>query len=264
MSSEIKVSASEGAQAAARDITNHTTVVNLPESLGRPLTQQERSELNKKVQQLAEEYGQIGWKTWRFLHNTIGVENIEAMRLGQRDIARTILDLMLEVAALKRAQGSASNEEMTDDLRSELIKVQQALQLNTARWAYESRRASEAVANSDRLKAAAAVTEQLLVKSRADCRSLELSVKSLCTRSYWLAGLLCLTSVLLATITYVSQEQAKRVDAMGARLSLCSFDGRAYPIGSVIDGRPSMECIEGGDGFSTWQPMATKPTRKAG
>ncbi|WP_338882084.1 hypothetical protein [Aeromonas hydrophila] len=63
---------------------------------GRALTQNERIELNKLVGRLADDFGQEGWKTWQFLHQTIGVNKIGEMRLEHLKPAQVLLQLMIE------------------------------------------------------------------------------------------------------------------------------------------------------------------------
>lgn len=76
---------------------------------GRALTQNERIELNKLVGRLADDFGQEGWKTWQFLHQTIGVNKIGEMRLEHLKPAQVLLQLMLEA---KQAASGTSLEEV--------------------------------------------------------------------------------------------------------------------------------------------------------
>lgn len=69
---------------------------------GRSLITAERNELNAKVKELDKEYQEPSWKTWRFLHKTIGIEGINAMRLEHLESAKAILDLMLERSSLSK------------------------------------------------------------------------------------------------------------------------------------------------------------------
>ncbi|WP_139725506.1 hypothetical protein [Aeromonas dhakensis] len=70
---------------------------------GRALTQNERIELNKLVGRLADDFGQEGWKTWQFLHQTIGVNKIGEMRLEHLKPAQVLLQLMLEAKEAESA-----------------------------------------------------------------------------------------------------------------------------------------------------------------
>ncbi|MGL4353867.1 MAG: hypothetical protein ACRCTP_08120 [Aeromonas popoffii] len=70
---------------------------------GRALTQNERIELNKLVGRLADDFGQEGWKTWQFLHQTIGVNKIGEMRLEHLKPAQALLQLMLEAKEAESA-----------------------------------------------------------------------------------------------------------------------------------------------------------------
>lgn len=88
---------------------------------GRALTQNERIELNKLVGQLADEFGQEGWKTWQFLHQTIGVNKIGEMRLEHLKPAQVLLQLMLEAK-----QAESTNIE-SDHWYPELLSSQQEL-----------------------------------------------------------------------------------------------------------------------------------------
>lgn len=84
---------------------------------GRALTQNERIELNKLVGQLADEFGQEGWKTWKFLHQTIGVNKIGEMRLEHLKPAQVLLQLMIE------ARQAASGSSLEDIWRQEYQSV---------------------------------------------------------------------------------------------------------------------------------------------
>lgn len=89
---------------AGRDVVNQHI-----QGLGRHLTKEERNSLNSKVQELATKFDEPGWKTWKFLHRTIGVDNIENMRIEHRDPANAIVDLILENSYL-RAKSPHSNQ----------------------------------------------------------------------------------------------------------------------------------------------------------
>lgn len=94
------------------------TVTQVVSDLGRALTYQERVELNKQVKQLEQDYGIPSWETWRFLHKTIGVQNVGDMRLGHRDSAHAIVELMLDLAEAKMrsGKGQTQNENTAGEL----------------------------------------------------------------------------------------------------------------------------------------------------
>ena len=91
-------------------VVQTTAFTQIASDHGRMLTTAERSELNKKVLRLEKDFDKPGWATWRFLHSTIGVENLKAMRIEHRDSAHTILDLMIELAETKEKQPLTPDE----------------------------------------------------------------------------------------------------------------------------------------------------------
>lgn len=89
---------------------------------GRPLTKNERYELNDLVERLIKEFGLGRREPWTFLHRTIGVNNIDGLRLDHLKPARTLLQLMIEA---KQAEGAV--EEIAHWQR-EYLSSQQDLQ----------------------------------------------------------------------------------------------------------------------------------------
>lgn len=85
-------------QVAARDINNY-------HQPGRALTKVERSALNRLVRKLEDEHREPGWKTWRFLHRTIGVDSVDSMTIEHRDIAEELLNLQIRCAELQAMVG---------------------------------------------------------------------------------------------------------------------------------------------------------------
>lgn len=154
------------------------TFTQINHDSGRLLTTHERIELNNKVKLLNEDHGEPGWKTWRFLHRTIGVESIEAMCIGHRDSAHAIIDLLLErgdlLKKLPEASGSSSknvidttflatkNAELTTntkELKVSVTRLQKNLDAQTGR--------------TEELQKALEQTQAALVKSE---RMLKLSM----------------------------------------------------------------------------------------
>ncbi|CAH4025007.1 hypothetical protein AI2617V1_5050, partial (plasmid) [Serratia marcescens] len=81
--------------------------VNITNELGgRPLTRRERNALNELVERLIKEFGQERWEPWKFLHETIGINEIGEMRLEHLKPAQALLQLMIEA----KEAGSANAE----------------------------------------------------------------------------------------------------------------------------------------------------------
>lgn len=239
---------------------------------GRPLTQQERNELNNKVIRLDEEFNEPGWKTWGFLHRTIGTEKIEQMRLGHRDIAHTILDLLIEraegshTADLDRASEITSlisrNSELTakaKKLQSDATTLNRCLADERARSASLTERLNEAVGrlgHSDALRSDAVDRYRLANESEQEAAG---HAKRLT------AGLI--TSIIVAAVTVVGVAyQTRQLQHAEAMLRMCRIDDRTYPLGHIADSTQSgqrWQCVWQGQ-FASWQalePVGTKQKR---
>lgn len=240
----------------------------------RALTSQESKELNNKVKQLSENYGEQPWDTWRFLHRTIGVESVKEMRLDHRDSAHAILDLLIERAEL---QSHCNQQQNNDDdssgdwtelivKNSELaarLKESQTLQKRLERRLDEEvERAKELHSQSKSAEYAAERYETLFVNSDNLSRQLGSSLVHAQKRGRRLMALLVL--FVLATIagTATAFFQATKARAAEARLSTCTFGGKAYAVGSVIDTNPDKECIRTSDGRAVWKAVQEKPRRQ--
>lgn len=227
---------------------------------GRELTKQERSELNAKVKKLEAEYDEPGWKTWKFLHRTIGIENIEAMRLGQRDSAHAILDLLVENASLQSKAGSA--RELADvAIQNSNLKAQ--LKEAKERSSRLERMLGEEVQSTSALRAQLEKT-YALVSTHADrSQVLEgglIAAIKKARRRLRFSLLLGLVAVAGAAFAYSQNERAKTAEA---RLGGCTYAGKPYAIGSVLPGNPGRECVRTKEGRQIWQPVQQKPKRPA-
>ena len=234
---------------------------------GRELTKQERSELNAKVKKLEAEYDEPGWKTWKFLHRTIGIENIEAMRLGQRDSAHAILDLLLENASLQRKAGSA--RELADvaiqnsNLKAQLKEAKEKCGRLERQLGDGANLSSTLRSRLEQASSQADKYEQMLIGSVNYTQELEGKLRAAAQRGrrrLRFSLLLGLVAAAGAAFAYTQNERAKTAEA---RLGGCTYAGKPYAIGSVLPGNPSRECVRTKEGRQIWQPVQQKPKRPA-
>jgi hypothetical protein len=220
---------------AGRDIINHH------HTQGRLLTKVERIELHKLVQRLETEFGEPGWQTWKFLHRTIGVENIDAMCLSHRDQADTILNLLLERASLQdelectEAEFEQSGKALTKmaERNSQLVA-----QLQQAQQAYTALHAK--------------VSERKPGEQCAKCAAAKEAVGT--ARRRMLAAGIAAVVCALAGAFFAYQAYAKRA---AASPTVCQFNGQSFSVGSVIDGQDgaNIECILGTGQTPQWKSV---------
>jgi len=244
---------------AGRDVVNH-----IHHDQGRALTGQERVELNDKVKRLHEQYGEHGGKTWKFLHRTIGVENIEAMCLGHRDSAHAILDLLLERAERQRKNTEQSVE--LDANASAITKLQQ-----------------QASALSTQLKSSSAREQQyqhqlgeahrqieLLRQSRPArplCQTCDTATRHLARsrrRLAMMTGAVVLAMLAGLYLGFEAYSARKATQAAEVRLQNCEFEQKQYRLGSVLD-RPQgadLKCVATNGKPAEWQEVP-HPVAKA-
>jgi len=227
---------------------------------GRELTKQERSELNAKVNKLEAEYDEPGWKTWRFLHRTIGIKSIEAMRLGQRDSAHAILDLLLENASLQSKAGSARD---LADVAIQNSNLTAQLKEWKGKCGRLERMLGEEVHRTSALRIQLEQTSALVSTHAGRFQALEgglIAAIKKARRRLRVSLLLGLVAVAGAAFAYTQNERAKTAEA---RLGGCTYAGKPYAIGSVLPGNPNRECVRTKEGRQIWQPAQQKPKRPA-
>ena len=207
-------------QVAAGDIHNHVN------PLGRLLTKGERIELNTLVQRLEDDFGEPRWKTWRFLHRTIGVDNIDAICIGHRDSAQELLNLLMRCGELQKsvdAQPILNLDSKADSLTTELESTEAALKKSkqelsrlSRRIISEEKRAQEA--NSELVAARGEIQRQelLLTKSHDQLAQLKLiaaEAHKRINRLKAISMLLAITVVGIFLSSAYHSESAKYVEA---------------------------------------------------
>lgn len=235
---------------AGRDVVHHH------HGHGRPLTTKERAELNAKVTRLHEDFGTPGWQTWRSLHGYAGVENIDAMRLGHRDSVNAILDLMLEVAALKKMLKVASISAAQEQAASHPEEIAR-LSVENGRMAARADASEQRQCELERLlslsegKLASAL--DALVDTRRAGEALGHKLVTSTRRANRFAALAVLVFIGAGGAAYAAFDQAKRAALAESRLVTCEFGGDAYAVGSVVAENASRECVLGDEGIAVWQ-----------
>lgn len=234
---------------AGRDIINHL------HTQGRLLTKPERIALHKLVQRLESEFGEPGWQTWKFLHRTIGVENIDVMCLGHRDQAETILELLLERASLQDALANKTDEfdqsaqaittlaERNSGLAAQLKQAQQAYAVLKAQAAEPKQ-----VDNCTRCKAATEVIGR--------------------TRKHMLLARVAAgaAAIAAASFSYQAHSLSRAAQTVQARFAVCEFEGKPFTVGSIIDNTdaPDIECVASTGGQSPqWKTIKQKTYGRA-
>lgn len=246
---------------AGRDVVNHNY------SQGRLLTKTERADLNKLVRALEIEFGTPGWQTWKFLHRTIGVENIETMCLIHRDPAETILGLLLDRAKLLQASAGRDpvakslieqlEEKATAlaDLETRFKKQAEAMRILRSELTKAERKANVTFDGASRLTNATEELQKKLETSQGRNRELSASLEQ--TKARLAAGrrnLVALAVALVVAVTCGAIIWRKANTAMAALELLgskqCMYSGKPYAIGSVIDNAnaPDIECIADSNG----------------
>ncbi|ARU23646.1 hypothetical protein RSSE_c3263 [Ralstonia solanacearum] len=268
---------------AGRDIINHNY------SHGRPLTKAERSELNKLVQQLETEHGELGWQTWKFLHRTIGVENIETMCLDHRDQAETILGLLLDRAKAQKAHAQLEKDYdrlaealhiQDEDVKQLTAQVETLTRSNAA----IQRLHQSATKTTARDKEVHDLTERLFQANRS-CSDMQQryesaraslsesqsryaaavsSAVSFRKRWLWSWGAIGVLACLMVALSYQTFKLRNTLHATEARLSVCEFEGKTYGVGSSVtnDDVATLKCVLGERGTPEWQATG-KPRNRA-
>lgn len=75
---------------------------NVNQYTSRPLTKDERVELNRKVQAMAELMKEPAWEVWRLVHRVVGVDSIDQMHLEHLGPIEVVFDLHEKVKDLEQ------------------------------------------------------------------------------------------------------------------------------------------------------------------
>ncbi len=207
----------------------------------RTLTPAERAELNSKVKQLAE-FGKSGRDIWLFIHRAIGVSGVAEMRIGQRDSALAILDLMLEKAEIEKKLAEADRRKT------------QPSESMAAQHEWLSHQKNHLEIELQRIRPLAELSQKnktlfdgVLIKNTELTEAL--------TREQARSKLLRLVAIVASCVAVISVVvsvfQFRQVGLERNKLKMCVFDGRFYGLGTLLNN--TRECVLDQSGIAEWR-----------
>ncbi|MDQ1883630.1 hypothetical protein RA180_06420 [Aeromonas salmonicida] len=234
----------------------------------RLLTGTESSDLHKIVQRLEDEFQEPGWKTWKFLHRTVGVDSVKEMTLEQLKPVQTVLELMLERAELAR-QVSRAKANTTQQLTLEgecsrlksLVLHERSLNENNTREVAQYRQQLDRACQQRDIAIQEQAKLQAWVAQQRDQQ--ESTVQVLRQGRPWKTVIACVMTVLLGGVgvqVYLPVFQAQLLAeenkaAMLKRANICLFDGMPYSWGTRLKTTTGMQkCVKSRTGQYLWQP----------
>ncbi|WP_145964306.1 hypothetical protein [Chromobacterium phragmitis] len=251
------------------------------------LTDAERWELNRKVDQVEEVSGHPAKAVWGQLNRIIG-RKLADFRLAHKAPAHTILDLWIEIGGLKdELAGSAKaltrltelnaeqasklrNSELTIDylkknppqpleLSKKLLSAEQELQSWRQRY---QRQASEIEELTRSLKQA----QSTRVSSHCiSCNAVSHELSNTKKKLFgWMAAT-AIAAIAAGSLITLYRQEAAQLTAANARIQICEYGGQTYRLGSVIDlsDAPDIQCIAGDKGrVARWEKLQPTPKRR--
>lgn len=191
-------------------------------SQGKPLTWQERSDLNSKVSLLESQHGKSGKETWRFLHRTMGVNNIREMTSEHKESAHGLLDLLLDMAE-KNAELAALKEPNPSIATTDLERKLQ----------YEIRRVNQLLADKERLEV-----------------NLQAAKETTQAKTRYVKYFAILSVVLAAVVWPMSYRLTEKEQVADLYARTCTLNAKRYEIGTTAE---NLACVKGRDGLATWE-----------
>lgn len=263
-SNKIKINA--GGDYIGRDQYHEVNHIHATSS--RLLTRDERRTLHNLVKQLEDEYGESGRKTWKSIHNILGVDNIEVMHLEHYKPTEAILQLLIENAQIRlnadddvvRTQLDQSASALTKlternaDLSANLMKYQQAFANLDVR--YKKQTADLQSVETD-LKRSQNETKYAFVQNK-EAKAIIAATRRRLLFSFFVIGLSVLGAIFWG---YKSHAFARNTPQLEVSRSICEFGGKPYTIGSILDNTnaPDVECVASTKGQSPqWQAIKQK------
>lgn len=253
---------------AGRDVVNITTTSS------RLLLKTERRTLNNLVKKLEVEYGDSGAKTWKSIHDILGVDNIEFMRLEHYGPTETILNLLIQNAQLRlRVEEAFAHDRGGDDadLISQLNQSAGALTKSTQRNAelttklkqYDNalaaldtkskRQASEIEGLTSQLDAAVEKSRRLATAQTSIAKA---------RKRFAVATTVAVGAAVFATVLGAQNfSLSRQLHTAEERVSVCEFEDKSYAVGSVLP--TGYKCVIVGKSMPPqWSVVAAKPDKK--
>ncbi|MEX3690100.1 hypothetical protein AB3X91_03595 [Paraburkholderia sp. BR14263] len=248
----------------------------------RPLTRDERRELNKLVKQLEVEFAQSGRETWTSIHRILGIDSIEGMHWEQYSPAEAILQLLIENAQLREfvtcgalnhpATNNAVQCQHHSDFSAEIRRLQVAnasLAERIEGVSFELRRSQTSHAQAvDALQTAKQERQTFanrLSRLSSDYQIVEAQLKSrvldvqqaVATRKEiaWMSiGIFTMAICAMTYVGYKAFGFRHDLQLAQAQVSGCVYDGKAYSDGSLVDGKGGrLRCVTGNGSPPSWK-----------
>jgi len=217
---------------AGRDVVHHHFQSRL-------LTRQERRDLNTLVQRLDTGFGEPAKMTWRWIHDILGVDNIEGMHLEHLEPAETILQLLLENAELRSSAGTG-----------DLLPLRVRLEESEAHRAHLTKHNADLLAQARTQEKSFADLQGRYNKRLAESEAIHRSAVGMrTTRNVSLIMALVVAGV-AAFFWHQAHTLASPIPQAVAPPTECTLNGKQYAIGSAVDGpgSPHIKCVVGADG----------------
>ncbi|KHN59604.1 hypothetical protein [Aeromonas hydrophila] len=246
---------------------NDVNVTQYLNSLGPELTPSQRWELNILVNKLNQDYGEPPKDTWMYVHDAIGLKNIEAYRLAHFRTAKEILTLLLERAEFQQqshdpidvAELQQGQQRLQDECQRLKALVTHERQLNeqNVRELLQHQRQIDAVSKQrdGSLRAQLELKHNVsgLVAELATSR--EVASKALRAKNAWRIGLFLVLTLSGGGVGLQKQLYAESITQERSRLTVCEYAGSPYSWGSRIKtATGTQKCVKSHTGQYLWQP----------
>ncbi|QTL95562.1 hypothetical protein [Aeromonas jandaei] len=246
---------------------NDVNVTQYLNNLGPELTPSQRWELNILVNKLNQDYGQPPKDTWIYVHDAIGLKNIDAYRLAHFRSAKAILTLLLERAELAHQSNSLIDVEELQQSHLRLLDECQRLKtLVTHERQLNAQNMQELLQHQRQLDAVTkqrdgSLVAQLDLKQKISglvaelAASQEAASNTLRARNVWRICLFLMLTLSGGGIGLQSQLHAEALTQERSRLTVCEYAGASYGWGARIKTATGMlKCVKSRTGQYLWQP----------
>ncbi|RKJ83802.1 hypothetical protein D6R50_24175 [Aeromonas veronii] len=246
---------------------NDVNVTQYLNNLGPELTPSQRWELNILVNKLNQEYDEPPKDTWMYVHDAIGLKNIEAYRLAHFRTAKAILTLLLERAEIAHQSCCLIDvDELQQSQQRLLDECQRLKALATHERQLNEQNTRELLQHQRQLDAVTkqrdgSLRAQLDLKQKISGLVAELATnqeaasKTRRAKNAWRIGLFLVLMLSGSGIGLQNQLHAEALTQERSRLTVCEYAGAPYNWGARIKTATGMQkCVKSRTGQYLWQP----------